>query len=253
MINSVVHAGGKGTRLRESFAGPKALAPVDGYPLLWYHLQPIIKSSLVSNFIFTLMHDHELVQDYVYGLAAELGLNVASIVEPRPLGRAGSIRYGIEKGLIDVDVPCLMSHPDDLIPINIKNLMKYAEESEIQGKPLIIVMAKNTVSPFGIGVTEENQDIIELKYFLEKPELPLIPNHYANTGMTLYMPEAMNEFKDAPLDRKTHAEDKIIPKLVHEGKVAVYLVERWLSVNYASEYDSVIEMGKKKLLDYLGV
>ena len=237
MINSIVHAGGKGTRLRESYAGPKALAPVDGVPLLWYHLQPLIKSGLVSKFIFTLIHDHEVVQSYVEKLAAEQGLNTASI----------------EEGLINVEVPCLMSHPDDLIPVDVKNLMEYAEESEKQGKYLIIVMAKNTVNPFGIGVTKENQDIIELRYFLEKPELPLIPNHYANTGMTLYMPDAMKAFKEAPLDRKTHAEDHIIPKLVKEGKVAVYLVERWLSVNYASEYDTVNEMGKGKLLEFLGV
>ena len=253
MINSIVHAGGKGTRLRESYAGPKALAPVDGVPLLWYHLQPLIKSGLVSKFIFTLMHDHEVVQNYVENLVSEQELNTASIVEPRPLGRAGSVRYGIEAGLINVEVPCLMSHPDDLIPVDVKNLMEYAEESEKQGKYLIIVMAKNTVNPFGIGVTKENQDIIELRYFLEKPELPLIPNHYANTGMTLYMPDAMKAFKEAPLDRKTHAEDHIIPKLVKEGKVAVYLVERWLSVNYASEYDTVNEMGKEKLLEFLGV
>ena len=253
MINSVVHAGGKGTRLRESYAGPKALAPVDGEPLLWYHLQPLIRSGLVSNFVFTLMHDHEVVQGYVDSLAKELGLSTGSIVEPRPLGRAGSVRYGIEEGVIDVDMPNLMSHPDDLIPVNIKDLMEYAEESESRGKHLIIVMAKNTVSPFGIGVTKETGDIVELQYFLEKPELPLIPNHYANTGMTLYMPDAMKAFKEAPLDRKTHAEDYIIPKLVKEGKVAVYLVERWLSVNYASEFDAVNKMGKDKLLEFLGV
>jgi len=253
MITSVVHAGGKGTRLRESYAGPKALAPVDGEALLWYHLHPLIRSGLISNYVFTLMHDHELVQEYVDGLAREKGLSVSSIVEPRSLGRAGSVHYGIKEGLIDEDVPCIMSHPDDLIPVNVKDLMEYAEESESRGKQLIIVMAKNTVNPFGIGVTKESGDLIELEYFLEKPELPLIPNHYANTGMTLYMPEALKEFKKAPLDRKTHAEDTIIPKLVKEGKVAVYLVERWISVNYASEYDSVNKMGKEKLLEYLGV
>ncbi len=251
MINSVIHAGGKGTRLRESYEGPKALAPVDDHPLLWYHLKPLTESKMISNYIFTLMNDHEIIQRYLNTYAASHELNVSYIVEPRPLGRAGSIRYGIEEGLIDVDLPCLMSHPDDLIPINIKDLLDYAEESTSRGKSLILVMAKNTVNPFGIGVTEDNKDIIELKYFLEKPELPLIPNHYANTGMALYMPEALNEFKETPLDRKTHPEDHIIPKLVKNGKVAVYLVERWLSVNYASDYEAATALGKEGLIKFL--
>ena len=253
MINSVIHAGGKGTRLRESYLGPKALAPVEDHPLLWYHLKPIIESKMISKYIFTLMNDHEIIQNYINGLAKMQELNISYIVEPRPLGRAGSIRYGIEKGLIDVDMPCLMSHPDDLIPVNIKDLMDYAEESMSRGKSLILVMAKYTVNPFGIGVTEDNKDIIELKHFLEKPELPLIPNHYANTGMALYMPEAMKAFKETPLDKKTHPEDHIIPRLVQDGKVAVYLVERWLSVNYESDYKTVKVLGKEGLLKFLGI
>ena len=144
MINSVIHAGGKGTRLRESIKGPKALAPVDDHPLLWYHLKPLTESKKINKYIFTLMNDHKIIQRYLNTYAASHKLNISTIVEPRPLGRAGSIRLGIEEGLIDVDLPCLMSHPDDLIPINIKNLLDYAEESTNRGKSLILVMAKNT-------------------------------------------------------------------------------------------------------------
>ena len=250
MLTAVIHDGGKGTRLREAYPGPKALAPVDGQPLLWYHLQPYKRSRLVSSYVFTLMHDAELVKDYAEEFAREEGVNVSSLVEPKPLGRAGSMRYGIEEGLIDVDVPLVMSHPDDLIPVNIKELYEYAEDKD--EKSLFIVMAEKTPNPFGIGVTTRLGEVIELDYFLEKPELPLIPNHYANTGMALYMPEALKEFHTAPLDRKTHPEHEIIPRLVKQRKVAVFLIEHWLSVNYASDYEAVNEMGKEKILEYLG-
>ncbi len=253
MITSVIHAGGKGTRLRESYSGPKALAPVDGVPLLWYHLQPYFKSNQAFSYVFTLMHDNNLVQNYIDRLADESGLTISSIVEPRPLGRAGSIRLGIEEQVIDADIPLIMSHPDDLIPVNISDLLSYAEAMESISKTLILVMAKKTPNPFGIGVTTENQDVVELEYFLEKPELPLIPNHYANTGMALYLPEALKEFMKAPLDKKTHPEDEIIPRLVRDKKVAVFLVEHWISVNYESDYDAVKKMGKEKVLEYLGV
>ena len=253
MITAVIHAGGKGTRLRESFSGPKALAPIDGVPLLWYHLQPYFKSTQEINYVFTLMHDNNLVQNYIDRLADESGLKISSIVEPRPLGRAGSIRLGIEEQVIDPDIPLIMSHPDDLIPVNINDLLSYAESMESISKTLFLVMAKKTPNPFGIGVTTENQDVVELEYFLEKPELPLIPNHYANTGMALYLPGALKEFMKVPLDKKTHPEDEIIPRLVRDKKVAVFLVEHWISVNYESDYDAVKKMGKEKVLEYLGV
>ena len=80
MINSVIHAGGKGTRLRESFEGPKALAPVEEHPLLWYHLKPLTESKLISKYIFTLMNDHEIIQNYVDKLARMQELNVSYIV-----------------------------------------------------------------------------------------------------------------------------------------------------------------------------
>ena len=142
MITSVIHAGGKGTRLRESYSGPKALAPVDGVPLLWYHLQPYFKSNQAFSYVFTLMHDNNLVQNYIDRLADESGLKISSIVEPRPLGRAGSIRLGIEEQEIDPDIPLIMSHPDDLIPVNINDLLSYAEAMESISKTLILIMAK---------------------------------------------------------------------------------------------------------------
>ena len=77
------------------------------------------------------------------------------LIEPSPLGRAGSIRYAIETNKLDTDKPCLMSHPDDIIPIDINSLLEYAEESYKQDKSLILVMTRKTTNPFGIGITTQ--------------------------------------------------------------------------------------------------
>jgi len=253
MINSIIHAGGESTRLRELFSGPKALAPIEDYPLLWFHLQPMLKSKIISEYIFTLRHQHELVQNYIEKLKNKHNILTSSIVEPRPLGRAGVIRFGIENEIIEIDGSYLMSHPDDLVPVNIKELVDYASEAERRDKSLIMVMARHTVNPFGIGVTKKAGDIIELKYFKEKPDLPLIDNHFANTGIMLFLPEAMKEFKNVPLDRLSHPEHEIVPRLVKHNKVAVFLVDRWISVNYVSDYKNILKMGKEKLLGFLKV
>jgi len=253
MLKSIIHAGGESTRLREFFSGPKALAPIGDQTLLWFHLQPMLKSKIISEYIFTLRYEHEIVEDYIEKLKNKFDISTSSIVEPRPLGRAGVTRLGIENGIIDIDNSYLMSHPDDLIPINIKELVDYASDAERKGKSLIMVMARHSVNPFGVGETRKVGNIIELKHFKEKPELPLVDDHFANTGMTLFLPEAMKEFKNVPLDRITHPEQEIIPRLVKQKKAAVFLVDRWLSINYSSDYKNVLKIGLEKLLEFLKV
>ena len=251
MIKSIVHAGGESTRLKEIYDGPKALAPVGKHTLLWYHLQPLVESNLIKEFTFTLRHRCEVIQEYLNLLKTEYGISISTLIEPKPLGRAGSVRFGIEEGIIRADEPYLMSNPDDLVPIKIDRLTEYASKAERAGKTVIMVMAERAANPFGIGIAKKTGSVIELKDFQEKPELPFITNHYANTGMILFLSDAMNEFKNAPLDRPTHPENEIIPKLVNQNKVAVFVVNRWISVNYAADYKNVSDMGHEELMRFL--
>jgi NDP-sugar pyrophosphorylase family protein len=253
MIKSIIHAGGESTRLKELFNGPKALVPIGDRTLLWFHLQPLLKSKIISKYIFTLRHQYDLVQNYIENLKKEFKISASSIVEPLPLGRAGVVKLGIDNGIIDLESSYLMSHPDDLIPINIKELEDYTEEVERKGKTMVMVMARYAANPFGIGIAEDVGGFYELKHFKEKPELPLIENHFANTGMMLFLPDAMKEFKNLPLDKLTHPEHDIVPRLAKQNKVAVFLIDRWISVNYSSDYKDVVRMGPEKLLEFLNV
>lgn len=253
MIKSIIHAGGESSRLKEIFNGPKALAPIGEHTLLWFHIQPLLKSKMISEYIFTLRHQHEVMKAYVENLEDKFDISTRTIVEPSPLGRAGVVKLGIDSGVIDLESSYLMSYPDDLIPIDIKELVDYSEEAGRKGKVAIMVMSRCAVNPFGIGVAERNGNLLELRHFKEKPELPFIENHFANTGMMLFLPEAMKEFKSLPLDRLTHPEYEIMPKLTKENKVAVFLVDRWISVNYPSDYKDVLKMGSEKLMEFLNV
>ena len=61
----------------------------------------------------------------------------------------------------------------------------------------------------------------------------------------------MKEFKNVSLEKLTHPEHEIIPKLTKENKVAVFLVDRWISVNYSSDYKDILKIGQEKLLEFL--
>jgi NDP-sugar pyrophosphorylase family protein len=253
VTKSIIHAGGESTRLKEIFDGPKALAPICKHTLLWFHIQPLLKFSPIREYTFTLRYRAEVVKEYLEKLKSQIHIPMSSIVEPKPLGRAGSVRLGIEQGTIQTDESYLMSNPDDLVPIDMKHLMEYAEEAEGNGKSIIMVMARKATNPFGIGLTKKKGNLIELEGFQEKPELEFLQNHFANTGMTLFLPEAMKEFSKVPLDRPTHPENEIIPRLAVQNKVAVFVVERWFSVNYPADLKKVNSMGSEELLKFLEV
>jgi hypothetical protein len=89
-----------------------------------------------------------------------------------------------------------------------------------------------------------------LKVFNFESIMEVWVNHLAERARA---PGALKEFMKVPLDKKTHPEDEIIPRLVRDKKVAVFLIEHWISVNYSSDYDAVKKMGKEKILEYLSV
>lgn len=250
MIKAIIHAGGESTRIREVYSGPKAIAPAGIPPrsLLWLHLQPLIKSGVISEYFFTLRYKSGVVQKHIDKLAEEFGIKTSSVVEPRPLGRAGVVRYAIEKGLLDVNETHLMSHPDDLIPIDVKKLIEFKSEAERSGKILVLIMTKYAMTPFGIGKINEE---FEVEGFEEKPELPLPPRRVANSGMALYMPEAMKEFLKVPKGKLVHPEDSVIPKLIKEKKVAAFVIPRWISVNYKSDYLRIRDKKLEDIIDFL--
>jgi NDP-sugar pyrophosphorylase family protein len=250
LIKAIIHAGGESSRMQSVFRGSKALLPIGKpkKPILWYHMQPLINSGIISEYIFTLRAFKESVENYVKKLEKEFKIKTKIIVEPIPLGRAGSIKYGIENDVIDLKETYLMSHPDDLIPINIRKLVKFQTKELKKGKIATLVMAKYARSQFGIGKTNKNKELLEIE---EKPELPLPKNYLASTGMCLYTPKAMKLFKKLKTNVFCHPETTVLPKLVKERKIAVFEVEKWISVNYKDDYLRVKDVNKNKLVNFL--
>ena len=71
--------------------------------------------------------------------------------------------------------------------------------------------------------------------------------------MMLFLPSAMEQFRNVPSDKPSNPEDEIIPRLVKQNKVTVFAVERWIPINYAADLRSVSNMDSKELLRFLNV
>src|SRR5437867_7893290 len=140
-MKMIVHAGGESSRMKDFYSGPKSLLEV-GIPkktLMWIHLQPFLKSNLIDEFIFTLRSQSELVLNHIKELKKEFGFNYNTIVEPKPIGRAGSIRYGIEQGILDLEEEYFVSHVDDLVPLNLDAFLDFKKKAAEAGKLIVMV------------------------------------------------------------------------------------------------------------------
>jgi NDP-sugar pyrophosphorylase family protein len=86
----VVLAGGRGVRLRPlTLALPKPLLPVHGEPILG-HLLRQLRAQGFQRIFLTVGHLHDLV--IAYARSRFTGLTIEVVIEPRPLGTAGSLR-----------------------------------------------------------------------------------------------------------------------------------------------------------------
>src|ERR1700726_1352181 len=95
IIEFVVLAGGKGTRLRAIVRDwPKPMADIAGRPFLWW-LMTRLKQQGVGRVILSVGYKSEAIQDY-FGAAFD-GLEISYAVEKEPLGTGGAMKYALEK------------------------------------------------------------------------------------------------------------------------------------------------------------
>jgi D-glycero-alpha-D-manno-heptose 1-phosphate guanylyltransferase len=88
-MDSIILAGGLGTRLRSSIGdAPKCMAPVNGHPFLYYLLQ-YLETQGCSSVVLSLGYKHEIVTDWLKGHACHLDIKYS--IESEPLGTGGAI------------------------------------------------------------------------------------------------------------------------------------------------------------------
>ncbi len=91
MIQAVIMAGGKGTRLREITRDeiPKPMAPVAGKPILQWQIETLKKQG-ITDIILVIGHLGEKIRSY-FGNGERCGVNIRYIGENEPLGTAGAL------------------------------------------------------------------------------------------------------------------------------------------------------------------
>jgi NDP-sugar pyrophosphorylase family protein len=208
---AIILAGGKAERLGDAAAGkPKALVPIAGRPLAAYQLALLARAGVERVIISCAAGQEQAFEESLRGL----GVEVACVGEPEPLGRGGGLR--LAAGARESDEPVYALNGDELFDIDLRNLY----EAHRRGGGAATIAVAPLKSHLGV-VDVDGDDVV--RGFREGPRLP----YWVNTGLYVLEEEAIERLPE----RGDH-ETTTFPELAAAGRLRAFRHERlWLTVN----------------------
>lgn len=227
-VQAVILAGGKGTRLRPVTVDlPKPLIPIANRPLISHQLRHLAAAG-VRDVTLALGYNADQF-DAVRDEAAELGLDLRLLVEPKPLGTGGALRWCADQGAFD-DRPLLWLNGDVVATPNVAGLHAIHEERHA----LITFWLTSVRDVSEFGVLELGPDD-HVEQFLEKPTSEDTDSHLVNSGILMLDPKALDR---VPPGRMFSFEQSLLPELVDEraGLYGLFDGGYWLDTGRPRHY-----------------
>jgi NDP-sugar pyrophosphorylase family protein len=237
MYKAIIHAGGKGTRLRPHTLNlPKALLEVNDSKIIDISMKPLIDAG-IKEFYFTSSYLTELLQDYLTKTYPDLSFTM--IIENEARGRAGAISHALSNNILNEHSKYIILNADDIIDIDIEKLILQHENSK---KHTTIVLCNSFMNPYGVVNYTKNG----VENFTEKPTMTLPFGQGIHAGLGIF--KNLSIFKDAKIP--SHPENKIYPELVSKEQLGTYIVPSWQSVNTPDEYARIKKKYSAQLKHY---
>jgi NDP-sugar pyrophosphorylase family protein len=214
-VEAIILAGGRAERLGEAALGrPKALVEVGGRPLAAYQVAQLARAGATRVLVSCAAGQEELFERELAGL----GLEIAAVGEPEPLGRGGGIRHAAQARKEEGDV--IVLNGDELLALDLAALL--ARHRETGAAATIAVTRPH--SPFGV-VELTDDDLVA--GFREAGRLP----QWVSCGVYALGEEAL-----AGLPERGDHERTTFPALAAEGRLRAFRYEGlWLTVNTPKE------------------
>ncbi|HEY8486584.1 MAG TPA: sugar phosphate nucleotidyltransferase, partial [Limnochordales bacterium] len=219
-------AGGQGSRLRPLTCDrPKPMVPVLNEPVM-AHLLRLLARVGVEEVIVTLHPMPEMVQER-FGDGREFGLRVRYLVEPHPLGTAGSAA----RALPWLDGTFLVVSGDAFTDIPLQQAVRFHRE---RGAVATLVLRRvEEPGEYGIVATDPAGRVAR---FQEKPCRAELFSNQANTGIYVLQPEVL---AGLPEGRPVDFSQELFPRLLQEGAALYGWVARegyWNDVGTPEQY-----------------
>jgi NDP-sugar pyrophosphorylase family protein len=204
-VDTVVLAGGLGTRLRSLFPDrPKVLVPINGVPFLRHYLL-WLRGFGARRVVLSLGHLAEQVQDYVKSEAWP-DMEVESFAEATPLGTGGAVRAVLP---LLRSATALVTNGDSLTRVDLCQFVEFHRRQ--QARLTMVLTHRPDVSQSGLVATATDGAVTS---FQEKPSAPAPAGGYINAGLYLLQREAIQEI---PADRPVSIEKDVFPGFCGRG------------------------------------
>ena len=220
----VIIAGGEGTRL-DPFTRilPKALIPIGDKPMIEIIMDEYAKFG-ISEFYISINHKKRMIKAYFDD--NQSNFDIKYIVEDKPLGTAGSLKF-LER---QIHIPFFVSNCDILIDADYSKIYEYHKNN---GLDLTIVSSiQHHTIPYGICEIENGGS---LKSITEKPQYSFL----VNTGMYVISPEVLSFL---PVDEFCHMTHLIETLKNLRKHIGVFPVSEgsWIDVGQWKQYENTI-------------
>ena len=201
---AVVLVGGKGTRLRPlTISAPKPMLPTAGLPFLT-HLLARIKAAGIDRVVLGTSFKAEVFEEH-FGDGAQLGLEIAYVVEDEPLGTGGGIRNVADALTADT---IMVFNGDVLGGTDLRQVLDTHEKNSADVTMHLVRVADPRA--FGCVMTDENGRV---EQFLEKTQDP--PTDQINAGTYVFQREVIDEI---PAGVPVSVEREVFPRLIADDR-----------------------------------
>lgn len=224
-MQSVILAGGKGTRLRPlTLHTPKPVMPLVGLPFLAYQIN-LLRNAAIQDVVLSLSYQPHKIED-VFGDGSHHGMHIRYVVESQPLGTAGAYKNARDV----IDSRTVVFNGDILTDIDLTEVLSVHKE---RGAAVTIVLTP-VENPRAYGLVETEEDG-RVRRFLEKPKGDEITTNTINAGIYVIEPEIL---KHIPADEVFSFEYDLFPSLLAKGvPVFGYVSERyWIDIGTPRRY-----------------
>ena len=228
-MKAILLAGGKGTRLRPlTLHTPKPIVPIFDKPFLQYQIDLIRQAPEIDEVIVSLNYQPDQIEKIIGG-RKNSGLKVRYLVEPRPLGTAGAVKYA-EK-LLDKSV--VVFNGDVLTQIDLTKEIK--QHKALKSKATIVLTPID--NPASNGLVETRPDG-SVKQFLEKPNPDEITCNTINAGIYVLETDTLDRI---PKNTPWSIERSYFPSLVERKEnFSAYIYNGyWIDIGTPEKYRQV--------------
>ncbi len=228
-MKAILLAGGQGTRLRPlTLQIPKPVVPIFNRPFLQYQIDLLKRVPEIDEVRLSLNYRPDEIER-VFGDGSEAGIRIRYLVEPKPLGTGGAIRFSGH----DLTETVVVFNGDVLTEIDLADVLRLHRERK--AKATIVLTPVDNPSAYGLVETDAAGNVLR---FVEKPDPSQITTNLINAGIYVLEPDT---FDRIPANEPYSIERAYFPSLVERGETFVAYPYRgyWLDIGTPASYRQV--------------